>query len=210
MSKLLIVLLSFGTVDGLAESAPSALRCGTPYLLQAMDAASELSTEHQRLKLVQRRPSTQHSLLTPSGHFRVHYDTEGSDAVDPTDDDANGIPDYIDLAATVLDSTWELEVEQLGYNPPPSDNGLGGGEEYDVYVIDLAHRGCSVPFTATPIPDRTKRTHLLWLHRNRQRLYRSQLRTDSRARRPARDHRPRVPPRHSVWLLRRERRLLVA
>ena len=142
VSKLLIVLLSFGTVNGLAESAPSALRCGTPYVLQAMDAASELSTEHQRLKLVQRRPSTQHSLLTPSGHFRVHYDTEGSDAVDPTDDDANGIPDYIDLAATVLDSTWELEVEQLGYNPPPSDNGLGGGEEYDVYVIDLGHGGC--------------------------------------------------------------------
>ena len=141
--KLLIVLLSLGPVGGHAESAPTALRCGTPYVLQAMDAASELSTEHQRLKLVQRRPSTQHSLLTPSGHFRVHYDTEGNDAVDPTDDDANGIPDYIDLAATVLDSTWELEVEQLGYNPPPSDNGLGGGDEYDVYVIDIAHRGCA-------------------------------------------------------------------
>ena len=147
VSKLLIVLLSLGTVDGHAESAPTALRCGTPYLLQAMDAASEPSTETQRLKLVQRR-STQHSLLTPSGHFRVHYDTEGSDAVDPTDDDANGIPDYIDLAATVLDSTWELEVEQLGYNPPPSDNGLGGGEEYDVYVIDLGHGGCGF---STPI-----------------------------------------------------------
>ena len=137
VSNSLIVLLSLGPVDSRAESAPVALRCGTPYLLQAMDAASELSTEHQRLKLVQRRPSTQHSLLTPSGHFRVHYDTEGSDAVDPTDDDANGIPDYIDLAATVLDSTWELEVEQLGYNPPPSDDGLGGGEEYDVYFVEL-------------------------------------------------------------------------
>ena len=137
LPKLLIILLSLGTASTHAESAPVALRCGTPYVLQAMSAASELSTEHQRLKLVQRRPSTQHSLLTPSGHFRVHYDTEGSDAVDPTDDDANGIPDYIDLAATVLDSTWELEVEQLGYNPPPSDNGLGGGEEYDVYFVEL-------------------------------------------------------------------------
>ncbi len=93
------------------QRAPTALRCGTPYLLQAMDA----STEHQRLKLVQRRPSTQHQLLTPSGHFRVHYDTEGRDAIDLTDDDANGIPDYIDLAVTVLDSIWVLEVEQLGY-----------------------------------------------------------------------------------------------
>ena len=143
VSKLLIVLLSFGTVGSHAENAPTALRCGTPYLLQAMSLASELSTETQRLKLVQRRrPSTQHSLLTPSGHFRVHYDTEGSDAVEPTDDDGNDIPDYIDLATTVLDSTWKLEVEQLGYDPPPPDNGLGGGEEYDVYVIDLGHGGC--------------------------------------------------------------------
>ena len=118
------------------QRAPAALRCGTPYLLQAMDA----STEHQRLKLVQRRPSTQHSLLTPSGHFRVHYDTAGNDAVDLADDDANGIPDYIDLAATVLDSIWVLEVEQLGYNPPPSDNGLDGGDEYDVYVVEIGGR----------------------------------------------------------------------
>ena len=126
------------------QHAPTALRCGTPYLLQTMDAASDLSTENRKGlgKLVQRRPSTQHSLLTPSGHFRIHYDTEGSDAVDPDDDDGNGIPDYIDLAATVLDSTWVLEVEQLGYNPPPSDNGLGGGDEYDVYVIDLSRGGC--------------------------------------------------------------------
>ena len=131
------------------QRAPAALRCGTPYLLQAMDA----STEHQRLKIVQRRPSTQHSLLTPSGHFRVHYDTAGSDAVDLADDDANGIPDYIDLAATVLDSIWVLEVEQLGYNPPPSDNGLGGGDEYDVYVVELGGRvyGWAYP----GIPDAT-------------------------------------------------------
>ena len=116
------------------QHAPAALRCGTPYVLQAMDA----STEHQRLKLVQRpRPSTQHSLITPSGLFRVHYDTEGRNAVNPDDDDGNGVPDYIDLAATILDSIWVLEVEQLGYNPPPSDNGLGGGNEYDVYVVEL-------------------------------------------------------------------------
>ena len=136
------------------QHAPTALRCGTPYLLQAMDA----STEHQRLKLVQHRPSTQHSLITPSGHFRVHYDTEGSDAVDPADADGNGIPDYIDLAATVLDSIWVLEVEQLGYNPPPADNGLGGGDEYDVYIIDLGRGGgCGIsqPLYGCAFPEKS-------------------------------------------------------
>ena len=142
------------------QHTPAALRCGTPYVLQAMDA----STEHQRLKLVQRpRPSTQHNLITPSGLFRVHYDTEGRNAVEPDDNDGNGIPDYIDLAATILDSIWVLEVDQLGYNPPPSDNGLGGGDEYDVYVIDLSRGGCLGPVSvygcAYPASNSAETTH---------------------------------------------------
>ena len=113
--------------------------CGTPHLVQAMSAAPNLSADFQaRLgKLAQRRPDVEHNILSPSGRFRVHYDTEGRHAVAPTDDDANGIPDYIDLTMAVLDSVWVLEVEQLGYNPPPADHGRGGGDEYDAYVIDI-------------------------------------------------------------------------
>ena len=165
----------------------------------------DAGTEHQRLKLVQRRPSTQHSLLTPSGHFRVHYDTAGSDAVDLADDDANGIPDYIDLAATVLDSIWVLEVEQLGYNPPPSDNGLGGGDEYDVYVVELGGRvyGWAYP----GIPSATTTYSHLEIDNNFTNLDYEQTRGLD-ALRVTIAHE--VPPRHSVWLLREGRRLLVA
>lgn len=129
--------------------------CGTPHLVQAMSAAPELSAEYRmRLgKLAQRRPDVQHNLLSPSGRFRVHYDTQGVNAVSPTDDDANNIPDYIDLTMTVLDSIWVLEIEQLGYNPPPSDNGLGGGDEYDAYVVELngSYYGLTYPQTAGEI-----------------------------------------------------------
>ena len=129
--------------------------CGTPHLVQAMSAAPNLSAEYQeRLgKLAQRRPDVQHDILSPSGRFRVHYDTEGRNAVSPRDDDANGIPDYIDLTMTVLDSTWVLEIEQLGYNPPPSDKGLGGGDEYDAYVIELdgSYYGFAYPEAAGAI-----------------------------------------------------------
>ena len=113
--------------------------CGTPHLVQAMSAAPSLSADFQaRLgKLVKDRPDAQHNLLSPSGHFRVHYDTTGVNAVSRKDADANGIPDYIDRTLSILDSTWVLEIEQLGYNPPPSDNGLGGGDEYDVHVVEL-------------------------------------------------------------------------
>ena len=129
--------------------------CGTPHLVQAMSAAPELSAEFRmRLgKLAQRRPDVQHNLLSPSGRFRVHYDTQGVNAVSPTDDDANNIPDYIDLTMAVLDSIWVLEIEQLGYNPPPSDNGLGGGDEYDAYVVELngSYYGFAYPQTAGAI-----------------------------------------------------------
>ena len=113
--------------------------CGTPHLVQAMSTAPSLSADFQaRLaKLVKDRPDAQHNLLSPSGHFRVHYDTAGVNAVSRKDADANGIPDYIDRTLSILDSTWVLEIEQLGYNPPPSDNGLGGGGEYDVHVVEL-------------------------------------------------------------------------
>ena len=40
-------------------------------------------------KLLARR-SMEREQLTPSGHFRIHYDLKGSVAVDPTDDDGNG------------------------------------------------------------------------------------------------------------------------
>ena len=136
--------------------------CGTPHLVQAMSAAPNLSADFQaRLaKLVKDRTDAQHSLLSPSGHFRVHYDTEGVNAVSRKDADANGIPDYIDLTLAIFDSTWVLEIEQLGYNPPPSDKGLGGGDEYDVYVIELGVGRSYYGFTHPGTSSATTYSHL--------------------------------------------------
>ena len=136
--------------------------CGTPHLVQAMSAAPDLSAEFQaRLgKLAKDRPDAQYNLLSPSGHFRVHYDTEGFNAVEPKDADANGIPDYIDLTLAILDSTWVLEIEQLGYNPPPSDNGLGGGDEYDVYIVELGIGRSFYGFTYPGTSGETTYSHL--------------------------------------------------
>ena len=121
--------------------------CGTPQLLQALQAAPHFGPDYRRRlgKLVQRRPSRQQQYRSPAGHFLLHYDTSGSEAVPAEDADGNGIPDYIDLAATILDSTWLLEIDGLGYDPPPSDNGLNG-DEYDVYFSDLG-RGAAYGYT---------------------------------------------------------------
>ena len=116
--------------------------CVTTMLVEAREAESHMSVEYGRaLAKVLARPSLQTSVLTPSGHFRVHYSTSGFDAVDSTDADGNDIPDYIDLTSSVLDSVWRLEVDVLGYKVPKSDEGVGGGTEYDVYVQELGRTG---------------------------------------------------------------------
>ena len=113
--------------------------CGTPIIARARAGREEFSADYGRTvdKLLLQRAALDTSVLSPSGYFRVHYSVGGFDAVDLTDEDGNDIPDYIDLAAVALDSAWRLQIDVLGYDEPPSDNGVGGGNEYDVYVVEM-------------------------------------------------------------------------
>ncbi len=66
----------------------------------------------------------------------IHYDTEGYSAVDTTDINANGIPDFIDSVAYYADYAYHFEVEVLGFQAPlpdSSDDPL----HYDVYVQQI-------------------------------------------------------------------------
>ncbi|MDP4116577.1 MAG: hypothetical protein Q8903_10595, partial [Bacteroidota bacterium] len=77
------------------------------------------------------RPEKQISVVSPSGYFRVHYDTTGFDK-----------PAYdINELLVALDSVYNFEVNFLKYKAPPSDGTVGGDSKYDVYVNDL--RGAS-------------------------------------------------------------------
>ncbi len=81
----------------------------------------------ERLSKVLSRPITDTSVITPSGIFRIHYDTTGE-----------ATPKYdLNLLAEALDSSFNYEVNFLGYPPPPSDNNAGGDDKYDVYIVNL-------------------------------------------------------------------------
>ena len=115
--------------------------CGTPVLTAARQAGLQLSREgRERLAKALARPLLERKILSPSGRFKIHYTLEGRNRVDAVDLSGNSIPDYIDVVAAVLDSTWDLQVGQLGYLPPPADRGLGGGDEYDVYIVQLGDK----------------------------------------------------------------------
>ncbi len=79
------------------------------------------------------RPSTQKSYVSSDGRFRIHYDISGSAAVDLSDGDASGVPDYVEEVALAFEKAYQKEVVELGMNPPPSDNGVDG-DEWDIYL----------------------------------------------------------------------------
>ena len=116
--------------------------CGTPLLVEVNHHRPHMSRENQRvLAKILARPTLEYSTISPSGRFRVHYSVTGGDGVDPQDIEGNGLPDYIDTVAVVLDRAWDLEIGALGYQAPPSDGGNGGGAEIDVYILDLGRQG---------------------------------------------------------------------
>lgn len=89
----------------------------------------------------QLRPTLPLFYDSPTGRFRVHYTTNGPDAV-PADDAAmDGIPDYVEECIEALELAWRLEVDTLGYLAPPGDRGAGGSDALDVYLRNLSKAG---------------------------------------------------------------------
>ncbi|PIW70835.1 MAG: hypothetical protein COW08_00125 [Ignavibacteriales bacterium CG12_big_fil_rev_8_21_14_0_65_30_8] len=86
-----------------------------------------LPNQQEEIKKILSRPVLDTSIVSPSGIFRIHYNTSGAD-----------IPSYsiADLAIS-FDSAYSYEVTFLGYPPPPTDSLSGGDNLYDIYVMNL-------------------------------------------------------------------------
>jgi len=108
------------------EHSGTCIKCGTPQIIESILLGTA--------KIAVR---TEMDAWAVSTHFRVHYDITGFHAPDMTDKDRNGIPDYVDSTLVFLEYAWDLEVNQLGYQEPLTDNGKGGGDEIDVYLKNL-------------------------------------------------------------------------
>lgn len=93
---------------------------------------SKFTTEQQsEIIKLSIRPEKQNSVVSPSGYFRVHYNSTGSD-----------VPAYdLNELLKALDSTYNFEVNYLKYISPPSDGTNGGDEKYDVYISDIGSNG---------------------------------------------------------------------
>ncbi|MSS72173.1 MAG: hypothetical protein EXS64_11880 [Candidatus Latescibacteria bacterium] len=140
-----------------AVPGPSRATCGTATLMAVRSGWNDLPEKTRgRLALLlqqQGRPTTQAVTVSPSGRFRIHYDTSGLHAVALTDLNGNGVPDYVEEVGTTADSAWSLQIDGFGFHPPPSDGTVGGGAgQYDIYIQELSRSsayGFTYPETTT-------------------------------------------------------------
>ena len=121
-------------------------KCGTRYdmMIHAFPEQVDPDLRQSYLQLKMAAPVREKSLLSPSGGFMLHWDESGPNAVPLTDKSANGIPDYIDSAAVIFDYVRYREVEQMGYQAPPAQNGEPA-VPYHIYFSELAYYGLTSP-----------------------------------------------------------------
>jgi len=119
-------------------------KCGTIEVLKAMaDESDEITREFLDYKRIT-RPSMAYQYDTPSGHFRIHYDTTGYHAVDSIE--------YVHQMGEYLDYCWALYIDTLGYLAPPSDSTMGGSSNYDIYLKNISSYGLTWPGSDGPQP----------------------------------------------------------
>ncbi len=73
------------------------------------------------------------SIVSPAGHFRVHFTQSGEHAVANSANLAT--PSYVTEAALAADSAYTVLVHDLGFLPPLPDDGIDG-DELDIYIRD--------------------------------------------------------------------------
>lgn len=112
-------------------------RCGTPLKrgLQRDFKQLALPTQQTLAKYLSAPTlADEKTYLSPSGRFRVHYATTGTDAPPLSDPNGNGTPDWVETVAATFDYVYGRYTLVYGWRPAPvADNG-----PYELYLLDLA------------------------------------------------------------------------
>jgi len=116
------------------------VKCGLSLLAAAYRNRALLpAAAKAALAALDLRPVLQTSIV--AGGFRIHFDTSGVNTPALLDAQNNRIPGtariFVDSTAAIIAHVAANETGVLGFDPPPPDGGLGGGDEYDIYIQEL-------------------------------------------------------------------------
>jgi len=154
-----IKLRNFSLTEGLVTKQEP-VKCGFVLVNSVRLHFNEFSYQQQQiLKPLLTRPVLQTSIVSPSGYFRIHYDTTGINTpVYYTDNDLLHyskpvlLKMYMDSVAIAADSAYNFEVNYLGYPAPPPDDNAGGDNKYDIYLLSLSNYYGDTQFDSTKGP----------------------------------------------------------
>lgn len=90
------------------------------------------------------------SYASTDGRFVVHYTRDGDNAVPSADEDASGVPDFVEEVAAVYVEVLTFYEGTLGFRPPLGDGAIGnegagpGDDRFDIYLVDFGGVGDGV------------------------------------------------------------------
>lgn len=117
-------------------------KCGFPLVMQAQQPGNE----KMLAKLQDWRTSSlelDSVYFSPSGHFKIHYTVSGGNAIPRYDRNQNGTSDYLEFVAKSFDRAWEIEIDSLGFNPPPDSSG-NPRQVYPIYCKRISIYGSTL------------------------------------------------------------------
>ena len=121
------------------------VKCAVPFMLESRNQENGLSSSLRAMAKeaagldAQGNALQDETYLSPSGKFLLHYQLSGKDAVDATDANVDGVPDYIERAGEAADYSYTVMIEQLGYPDP-----VPVGGTYDIYFRDFGFYGYTI------------------------------------------------------------------
>ena len=144
-------------VNVLLKSSDSPAECITPFIFSMIDdPSSRNSLPNNALRFLEKRPSWKDEIVqrTAEGNFLIHYtkDKNTIDVIPLSDNDRNGIPDYVETIGQGLEEARRLFIETLGFHNPSAR--FSPGQPYEVYVVNLGGSvtGATIPQMSEKIP----------------------------------------------------------
>jgi hypothetical protein len=143
--------------SGVKSSGGDPVKCGVPLIAHGLrhrlDGGAEILGA---LRTLFERPSLQTSVL--AGSFRIHFDTTGPNLpamLNPahTVGRQGTFREFVDSVAASSAYVYHIEIDSLGYQPPPGDGTNGGGPEMDIYIMDLGDQYGYVAPDSNALPD---------------------------------------------------------
>lgn len=140
---IIITIGIFLATASIAERTPES-KCGTILIRRTLSGlGGGISIEIINARRFM-RPARTYNYNTPEGHFKIHYDLIGYNAVDSIG--------YVHKIGVYLERCWALYIDTIGYFPPPPDGAMGGDPKYDVYLSNIGSYGYTWPGGDGPSP----------------------------------------------------------